>query len=190
MEAAMSLEAYRDYLRLLAGAQLDPRLRGKLDPSDVVQETLARAHEKGEQFRGSTEAERAAWLRQILASQLAEAVRRYLDAGKRDAGRERSLHAAVEDSSARLEALLAADQTSPSERAVRHEELLRLAQGLAALPPDQRQAVELHHLHGLSVEEAARSLGRSESAVGGLLRRGLKRLRELMREPSGDSHES
>jgi RNA polymerase sigma-70 factor, ECF subfamily len=95
----------------------------------------------------------------------------------------------MEDSSARLEALLAADQTSPSARAVRHEELLRLAEALAALPDDQRQAVELHHLHGLAVEEVARALGRSESAAGGLLRRGLKRLRELMREPTGDSHE-
>jgi RNA polymerase sigma-70 factor (ECF subfamily) len=186
----MNLEAYRDYLRLLAGVQLDPRLRGKLDPSDVVQETLARAHEKAEQFRGTTEAERAAWLRQILASQLAAAVRRYLDAGKRDTGRERSLHAAVEDSSARLEALLAADQTSPSERAVRHEELRRLAAALAGLPEDQRQAVELHHLRGKPLEEVARELGRSEAAVGGLLRRGLKRLRELMREPKEDGHDS
>jgi RNA polymerase sigma-70 factor (ECF subfamily) len=56
----MSLEAYRDYLRLLAGVQLDPRLRCKLDPSDIVQETLARAHEKRQQFRGTTESERAA----------------------------------------------------------------------------------------------------------------------------------
>ena len=183
----MSLKAYRDYLRLLAGVQLDPRLRGKLDPSDVVQETLARAHEKGEQFRGTTEAERAAWLRQLLASRLAAAVRRYLEAGKPDAGRERLVHAAVEDSSARLESLLSAQQTSPSERAVRHEELLRLAQALAALPDDQRRAVELHHLHSLSVEDVAPELGRSESAAGGLLRRGLKRLRELMREPTGES---
>ena len=186
----MDLEGYRNYLRLLAGAQLDPRLRGKLDPSDVVQQTLARAHTKAEQFRGATEAERAAWLRQILANQLAAAVRRHLAAGKRDAGRERSLHAALEDSSARLEALLAAEQTSPSDRAVRHEELRRLAEALAALPEDQRQAVELHHLRGLPVEEAARELGRSESAVGGLLRRGLKRLRELMRVPTGDGHDS
>ena len=60
---------------------------------------------------------------------------------------------------------------------------------LAGLPEDQRRAVELHHLHGLPVEEVARELGRNESAAGGLLRRGLKRLRELMREPTGDSHE-
>src|SRR5262249_57751328 len=124
------------------------------------------------------------------ASELAAAVRRHLATGKRDAGRERSLHAGVEDSSARLEALLAADQTSPSERAVRHEEVCRLAEALAGLPEDQRQAVELHHLHGLPVEEVARELDCSESAVGGLLRRGLKRLRELMREPPGDDHDS
>jgi RNA polymerase sigma-70 factor (ECF subfamily) len=182
----MGLEAYRDYLRLLAGVQLDRRLRGKLDPSDVVQETLARAHEKADQFRGTTEAERAGWLRKILANELAAAVRRF-QAGKRDAGLERSLSAAVEDSSARLEGLLAAEQSSPSERAVRHEELQRLAAALAGLPDEQRRAVELHHLGGLSVEEVAAALGKSESAVGGLLRRGLKRLRESMSEP-GDDH--
>ena len=182
----MSLEAYRDYLRLLAGVQLDPRLRGKLDPSDVVQETLARALEKAEQFRGTTEAARAAWLRQILASQLAAAVRRYLDAGKRDAGRERSLHAALEDSSARLEALLAADQTSPSERAVRHEELRRLAEALAAPPEDQRRAVELRHLEGLSLADIALRMERSVDAAVGLIHRGLRALRRDLDELRGE----
>ena len=181
----MGLAAYRDYLRLLAGVQLDPRLRGKLDPSDVVQETLARAHEKAGQFRGATDAERAAWLRQILANQLAAAVRRHLAAGKRDAGRERSLHAALEDSSARLEALLAAEQTSPSDRAVRHEELRRLAEALTALPEDQRRAVELHHLQGLSLAEVGKRLGRSREAVAGLVFRGLKHLRTHLAEKQG-----
>src|SRR5262249_21025626 len=119
----MLLERYRDYLHLLARLQLDGRLRGKLDPADLVQETLARAHEKRAQFRGGSEAELAAWLRQILAHQLAAAVRRF-QAGRRDVAHERSLEAVLQDSSARLEALLAADQSSPSERAARHDELL------------------------------------------------------------------
>jgi RNA polymerase sigma-70 factor (ECF subfamily) len=104
----------------------------------------------------------------------------------RDVGRERSLELDLQHSSARLEAWLAADQSSPSERAAREEELLNLAQALAQLLDEQRRAVELHHLLGRSVEETARELSRSESAVGGLLRRGLKTLRELMQ--AGDDH--
>src|SRR5262245_44776212 len=132
----MTLEPYRDYLLLLAGLQLDPRLRGKLDPADVVQETLAHAHEKRDQFRGETEAELAAWLRKILVNELAAAVRRFLRAEKRDLAREWSLHSLIEESSARLEALLAGKQSSPSERAVRNEDLLLLAAALAKLPED------------------------------------------------------
>ena len=183
VDPSQALEPFRSYLEVLARVHLDPRLRGKLDPSDVVQETLARAHEKGGQFRGGTEAERAAWLRQILANELAAAVRRHLAAGKRDAGRERSLHAGVEDSSARLEALLAADQSTPSALADRNEQFARLAAALDQLPPPQREAVILHHLQGVSLADLARRLGRTEASVAGLLRRGVKRLRELLREP-------
>src|ERR1700693_1373702 len=105
------LEHYRAYLRLLARLQLDPRLRGKLDPSDVAQETLLRAHEKREQFRGQTEAEFAAWLRTILANYLTDAVRHY-GGGTRDVAMECSLEAALNESSARLEALLATEESN------------------------------------------------------------------------------
>jgi RNA polymerase sigma-70 factor (ECF subfamily) len=175
------LERYRNYLRLLARLQLDPRLRGKLDPSDLVQQTLLQAHQMQDQFRGTTEAEQAAWLRQILAHTMANAAR---DLGrlKRDVGRERSLEAAIEESSVRLEAWLAAEQSSPSELAEKNERLLRLAEALEQLPEAQREAVVLHHLRGLSLAELAAQLGRSEGAAAGLLHRGIKRLRELLHD--------
>jgi RNA polymerase sigma-70 factor (ECF subfamily) len=175
-----SLERFRDYLGLLARLQLPPRLRSKLDPSDVVQRTLLKAHEKREQFRGEGP-KLAAWLRRILANTLADVAREF-GAGKRDVGLEQSLEAALRQSSARLEAFLQPAPSSPSEHAVRQEMLVRLAAALAELPDDQRTAVELHHLQGCSVAEVAGQLGRSEAAVAGLLRRGLKRLRELLRD--------
>ena len=176
------LEHYREYLRLLARLQLDPRLRGKLDPSDIVQEALLKAHQKREQFRGQTEEERAAWLRSILANTLIDVARKYGAQG-RDVAAERSLEAALHESSARLERLLATDASSPEQHVVREEELLQLADGLAQLPEDQRKALELKHLGGYSIEAIAQEMGRSKTAIGGLLRRGVKRLRELLHEP-------
>ena len=152
------LEAYRDYLRLLARLQLGSRLQAKLDASDVVQHDLAASPRAGSSSAAQTEAEWLAWLRAILANALAAAARRF-DAETRDLARERSLEAELDLSSSRLECLLAADQTSPSEGAVRGEELLRLAHALARLPEDQRRVVELHHLKGLPVAEVAQHDG-------------------------------
>jgi RNA polymerase sigma-70 factor, ECF subfamily len=176
------IENHRDYLLLLARLQIEPRLRAKLDASDVVQQAILQAHERRDQFRGQTEGEWLAWLRAILANALAAASRRF-GAQARDPGRERSLEAELDRSASRLEGLLAADQTSPSEGAVRGEELLRLAQALAGLLEDQRRVVELHYLKGLPVAEVAEKIGRTRPATVGLLFRGLKRLRELLREP-------
>ncbi len=179
------LEGYRDYLRLLARTQLGPRLQAKLDSSDVVQQTILQAHQARGQFRGTTEAEKLAWLRTILANVLAAAIRRF-EAQARDIGRERSLEGDLDLSSSRLECLCAADQTSPSQRAVRCEELLRLAAALTRLPEDQRQVVELHHLKGLPVAEVAELMERTRPAVVGLLFRALKKLRQLLQEQGED----
>jgi RNA polymerase sigma-70 factor (ECF subfamily) len=176
-----SPDAFRDYLLLLARSQFGGHLRLKLDMEDVVQETLLQAHAKREQFRGQTDPEMAAWLRQILANVLRMQSRK-LGRQQRNPGREHSLEAALEESSARLAAWLAADQSSPSERAMRGEDLKRLADGLVQLPAEQRRAVELRHLSGQTVEEISRLMDRTEDSVAGLLRRGLKRLRELMAE--------
>ena len=175
------LERYRNYLRLLARLQLDPRLRGKLDPSDLVQQTLLQAYQALDQFRGHSEAEWAAWLRQILARNLARAVRDFGRA-KRDLAREQSLQAALDASSARLEAWLAADQSSPSQRAYQAEQAQRLAGALEQLPEAQREALVLQHWQGLSLAEIGAHLGRSPEAVAGLIKRGLKQLRHLLRE--------
>jgi RNA polymerase sigma-70 factor (ECF subfamily) len=170
------LEAYRDYLRLLARLQLDPRLRGLMDPSDIVQETLLKAHENLAGFRGQTDAELRAWLRAILAQQLVLIARKRT----RQPVRAHSLEAALEQSSARLESLLATEDSSPSAAGIRSERLIELAEALATLPEDQRTALELRYLEGLSVAEVAARMDRSRVSVTGLLYRGTKALRERM----------
>jgi RNA polymerase sigma-70 factor (ECF subfamily) len=169
-------ERYRDYLALLARLQLDPRLRGKVDLSGVVQQTLLEAHQALPQFQVLDAACRAAWLRRVLAHNLADEVRK-LATGKRDLGRERSLEAALEESSSRLGAWLAADQSSPSQQAQREEQAVRLAEALARLPEAQREALVLQHWHGWKLARIAEHLGRSHAAVAGLIKRGLQQLR-------------
>jgi RNA polymerase sigma-70 factor (ECF subfamily) len=173
------LEEFQSYLRLLARLQLDPVLRGKLDPSDIVQQTLLQAHQRQQQFRGQTDAEKAAWLRAILANQLAEAVRHY-SRQQRDIALEQSFAAALEESSLRLERCLADGSASPAELIERQESLLALSAALEELPEDQRQAVELHHLQGLTLVEVGQHLNRSKEAVAGLLFRGIKKLRQRL----------
>jgi RNA polymerase sigma-70 factor (ECF subfamily) len=176
-----ALERYRPYLLLLARMHLDPRLRGKLESSDIVQQTMLEADKARGQFRG-TEAEKAAWLRRILTNNLTNALRDALRE-KRDVRREQSLEAAIEESSQRLGGCLAVKQSSPSERAERHEQAVGLAAALAELPEDQREAVILHHLQSQPLDEVARLMGRSRDAIAGLIKRGLQKLRERLPEP-------
>jgi RNA polymerase sigma-70 factor (ECF subfamily) len=124
-------------------------------------------------------AEVAGWLRSILSHNLADVLRR-LTARKRDFRREWSLESALDQSASRVEQWLAAEQSSPSGRAIREEELLRMAESLAALPEGQRRAIELHHLQGRPLAEIAHELGTTKSAVAGLLHRGLKALRKQL----------
>ena len=144
------LGRFREYLVVLARMQLGNQLRAKFDASDVVQQTLLEAHRKMAQFRGQSEAEMAAWLRQMLAYNLADAIRAHGRA-KRDVARERSLEQGLEASSAQLTSWLAAEQSTPSQHAQGYEEVLRLAEALATLPEAQRDALVLRHLSGLSL---------------------------------------
>ncbi|MFO0818954.1 MAG: sigma factor [Pirellulales bacterium] len=99
----IELDRFRPYLQLLARLQMRREIQAKVDPSDVVQLTLLNAHQAREGFRGTTEPELAAWLRQILARNLAR-VSRDLGRDKRNIDRERSLQAQLDESSLRIEA--------------------------------------------------------------------------------------
>src|SRR5262245_22216442 len=109
------LDSYRNYLRLLAQTGIDASLNGKADPSDLVQEVMLKAHDRFGQFRGQTEAELAAWLRQILARCLVDLIRRFRVAGGRAITRERSLQSILGQSSQTRGRLLAVNGPSPSQ---------------------------------------------------------------------------
>jgi RNA polymerase sigma-70 factor (ECF subfamily) len=117
----------------------------------------------------------------MLVHNLADALRGR-ERAKRDVRREKSIEGAIEDSFCRTEDWLAAHDPSPSQQAIRIEQLLHLADALARLAEEQRDAVVLHHLQGWSLAQIATHLDRSEASIAGLLRRGLKKLRELMEE--------
>lgn len=172
------LERYRSYLRFLARVQLDRRLQSRLDESDVVQQALLQAHQAREQFRGTSEAEEAAWLRQILARTLAHAVRDH-GRDKRDVSREVSIQG-LNESSKRLEAWLADGCSTPGEKAERNERMLAVAEAVEGLGEAQRDAVVMHYWQGCSLKEIGEQLGRSPAAVAGLLHRGLAQLRESL----------
>ena len=176
-----AMERYRKYLMVLAHIEVDPQLQRNLDASGVVQETFLEAHQNWPQFQGKTQAELSAWLRQILAHNLADAVRA-LRREKRDIGRERSLATSLANSSTKLAGWLAADQSSPSQGMQREERAVVVATALAQLPDSQRDALVLQHWHGWSLNEIAQHMGRTPAAVAGLLKRGLKELRALLRE--------
>jgi RNA polymerase sigma-70 factor (ECF subfamily) len=174
------LESYRNYLRLLARTGIDASLRGKADPSDLVQETLLKAHQHFDQFEGQTEAELVAWLRRILTRNLADLVRRFKAAGARMVRREQSLDDIVGSSSRALLQLETPNGHSPSQSAQRRELSIILADALAELAPDYREVVVLRTLEGRDREGVAGAMGRSAGAVRLLWARALKKLRPLI----------
>jgi len=161
--------------------ELDLRLRKRFDSSDLVQETLLKAHEGLAGFKGTSEAELVKWLQEILGNVVADEVRK-ARTQKRDVTIERSLDDVVAGSSAQLNAYLRSGGPSPSEQMERQEQLLRLAVAIDRLPCDQRDVVIHRDLLGTPVREIAELLERTEKSVAGLLLRGRHRLRELLEE--------
>lgn len=174
---AAAIEDHRNYLRILADAQISGILQPKLDASDIVQQTLIKATEAEPQFRNEHPGAMAGWLGQILNNQIADAYRHFA-CDKRDARRE--LSAVTADSSHATLQGLAASLTSPSVRMRQSEQAIKLANAIAQLPVDQQQAVVLRHLQSLSLHKIASRMNKTEPAVAGLLRRGLAALKETM----------
>jgi RNA polymerase sigma-70 factor (ECF subfamily) len=167
--------------------QMGSGLKGKCDPSDIVQQSLMEAWRSAAAFRGSTEAERTAWLRQIVSHVLAHEIRRYRGTMKRDVGRELSIEKSLAQSSQRLSAVLASELTSPSQQVAKREQLVHLADKLEELPADYREVILLRNVEGLSHAEVAERMGRKEGAVRMLWVRALQSLREHFSAGQGDS---
>jgi RNA polymerase sigma-70 factor (ECF subfamily) len=174
------LEAYGTYLLLLARVQVGRRLRGKVDPADIVQETFLDAHRQAPQFNGTTEAELVAWLRRILAGQLGMAFRRYLGAKARNINLEQDLDAELLQSSQAMDPGLFAALSTPSQQAVRREQALLLTDALDRLPEAYREVIILRHLEALPFAQVAQRMGRTEDSVQKLWLRALGSLRKAM----------
>jgi RNA polymerase sigma-70 factor (ECF subfamily) len=174
------LEIYRRYLTLLARVQIGQRLQGKVDAEDLVQETFLEAHRSFDRFQGASEGELVRWLRQILAGNLADLLRRYLGTQGRNVRLEREIQDALDRSSILLDRGLVAPQSSPSQQAVRREQSVILADALQQLPEDYREVLVLRHLQGMTFPEVARSMGKTLDSVEKLWMRGLARLRQVM----------
>jgi RNA polymerase sigma-70 factor (ECF subfamily) len=179
------LTLYTNYLKLLVATQLDSRLRGRVSPSDIVQDTFFEAHRDFNQFRGKSTAEFVSWLRRIVVHNILRVVEQHLLTEKRDVRREVSLEEIgrrLEQSTARLETLLAVESDSPSRHAVEREHEVLLADALAELPQDYHDVIVLRHIEGLPFDGVAERMGRTVGAVRMLWLRALKRLREELQE--------
>ncbi|WP_254513638.1 sigma-70 family RNA polymerase sigma factor [Anatilimnocola floriformis] len=179
-EVGQLLQLYRNYLTILATAQLDARLRRRLSPSDLVQDALLGAYRDFAQFRGGSERELLAWLRQILINCLHHAYETHIKAGRRDLRREVSLDdvgQALDRSAMRLGACLADRVHSPSAPVHARERAVEIADQLAKLRPDYREVIVLRNLQGLSFEEVAERMERKSGAVRMLWLRAIEQFR-------------
>jgi RNA polymerase sigma-70 factor (ECF subfamily) len=177
------LERYRNYLCLLIRLQIGRRLQVKVDAEDVLQETFLEAHRSIGGFRGGTEREFLAWLRQILSATLSNQVRHYFGTKRRDLRLERELADDLDRSSRALDRNLVSPYSSPSKQAARREQAVLLADALEGLPADYREVVILRQLEDLSFSEVAVRMGRTEDSVKHLWVRALARMRHTIEDP-------
>jgi len=174
----------RSYVGLVARAQIEGRLRAKVDASDLVQQTLLEAHRGLKNFRGGTEEEWLGWLRKILAHNATDFIRRYRTAGKRQIGREVPLHVSPPGASGSFFRDPADPGETPSQLLLQHERELEVAEAIERLPEDYREVVMLRNLQRLPFNEVAERMGRSRPAVQMLWLRALRQLEGMLRVES------
>ncbi|WP_166826080.1 sigma-70 family RNA polymerase sigma factor [Thalassoroseus pseudoceratinae] len=172
----------RSFVGVLAQAQVESWLQRRVDPSDIVQQTLLDAHRDFDQFRGQTEAEWLAWLKQILKHNTQDIVRRYRGTQKRQQQREVSWNKARPNNSHDHDPQPAASDGSPSQAAMRNEMELRIADAVSRLPNDYREVIILRNLQRLPFDQIADQLGRSRPATQMLWTRAVQKLRDHLRD--------
>lgn len=170
----------RPYLHVVARAHVSGWMQGKIDCSDIVQQTLLEAHRGFENFRGGTQEEWLAWLRRIAVHNVADLVKRHAGSQKRDARREVRLRSAEESHVPGGVGELSAGGETPSRAAIRNEHAVLVTSVLADLEPDYQQVIVLRNLEHLSFNEVAEQMGRSRPAVQMLWGRAVMRMRELL----------
>lgn len=175
----LGFERFRDYLRLLAQISLAAQLRSKVDPSDLVQETLLKAHQHREKLEGRSEGEIAAWLRKALSRHLLNEVR-WFRQPRRDLRRECRLEELIEDSSVRVNGWAARNGSSPGGDIEQGELVSQMVRALDSIEPDARQALVLQYWHGWTLQAIGQHMERSTTTVVRLLRKALSALREKL----------
>lgn len=187
---------YRNYLRMVVRTGLGPKLRERVELSDVVQEALVEVVRQFPQFTGQNEAALVGWLRRLVSQRLADLGRYHSRAKRGSGGSALPLDApwdlpggndSAGGAGGRLLDALALDQTSPSEAASRRELTVLLADALTDLPEVEAEVLWLYHAEGLSFEVIGERLGLGRKAVRGLWARGLKSLRRTLDGPPGGS---
>jgi RNA polymerase sigma-70 factor (ECF subfamily) len=167
---------YRPFLQTIAAMKVGRALEQRVDASDIVQETEIEMVRGIQGFRGNTEPELSAWLKQILRRNIADKVRDNR-AGIRDLRREQYLDGASASASLTWMHPVGRED-SPSQFVMNGEAALRFATALQALPDIQAEVLRMRYMEGMKLSEIATAVNKTAGAVAGLLRRGQEALRE------------
>ncbi len=175
-------QRHGDRLRRMVELRMDPRLYGRVDASDVLQDGFVDLANKVDSYLSDPKLPVFLWLRLVVSDRLANYHRRHLGTGMRDASREVSLYRdpLPQASSAALASMLLGRLTSPSNAAIRAEQILQVQEAINSLDPVDREVVALRHFEQLSRAETAVVLGITEEAGAKRYIRALKKLKSIL----------